>query len=191
MKKGKAAVFLDRDGTINIDYGYVYQKDKLRFIDGSIEALRLLQQNGYLLIIVTNQSGIARGYYSKEDFLELNEWMLSDLKKKGIKIAKVYYCPHHPNGKIEKYKMDCNCRKPKLGMYEEAIKDFDIDLSQSYAIGDKIRDSAICENTSCRGYLISSLEKENIVDGVKSGKYRNTEYAEDLLTAAKKIVGGN
>ena len=79
----------------------------------------------------------------------------------------------------------------KLGMYEEAIKDFDIDLAQSYAIGDKIRDLSICKKTSCRGYLISNLEKENIVDGVKSGKYRNTEYAEDLLTAAKKIVGGN
>ena len=76
-------------------------------------------------------------------------------------------------------------------MYEEAIEDFDIDLSQSYAIGDKIRDSVICENTSCKGYLISNLEKENIVDGVKNGKYRNIEYAEDLLTAAKKIVGDN
>ena len=185
------AVFLDRDGTINIDKAYLSRIEDFEYIPGVIEGLRMLQDAGFILIIVTNQSGIARGYYSKEDFLELNEWMLSDLKKKGIKIAKVYYCPHHPNGKIEKYKMDCNCRKPKLGMYEKAIKDFDIDLSQSYSIGDKIRDSAICENTSCRGYLISSLEKENIVDGVKSGKYKNIEYAEDLLTAAKKIIGGN
>ena len=97
--------------------------------------------------------------------------MLSDLKKKGINIAKVYYCPHHPNGKIEKYKMDCICRKPKLGMYLKAIEDFDIDLLQSYAIGDKIRDSVICEKTSCRGYLISNLEKENIVEGVKKRIY--------------------
>ena len=123
------------------------------------------------MIVITNQSGIARGYYSEEDFLRLNNWMLSDLKKKGINIAKVYYCPHHPNGKIEKYKMDCICRKPKLGMYLKAIEDFDIDLLQSYAIGDKIRDSVICEKTSCRGYLISNLEKENIVEGVKKRIY--------------------
>ena len=185
------AVFLDRDGTINVDKAYLSRVEEFEYLQGVIEGLRMLQDSGFILIIVTNQSGIARGYYSEEDFLELNEWMLSDLKKKGIKIAKVYYCPHHPNGKIEKYKMDCNCRKPKLGMYEEAIEDFDIDLSQSFAIGDKIRDSVICEKTSCRGYLISNLEKENIVDDVKSGKYRNIEYAVDLLTAAKKIVGGN
>ena len=170
------AVFLDRDGTINVDKAYLSKIEDFEYITGVIEGLSMLQDAGYLLIVITNQSGIARGYYSEEDFLELNNWMISDLRKKEIKISKVYYCPHHPNGKIEKYKMDCNCRKPKLGMYEEAIEDFDIDLSQSYAIGDKIRDSVICENTSCRGYLISNLEKENIVDGVKNGKYRNIEY---------------
>lgn len=185
------AVFLDRDGTINVDKAYLSKIEEFEYLPGVIQGLRMLQDAGFILIIVTNQSGIARGYYTEEDFLELNKWMLSDLRKKGIKIAKVYYCPHHPNGKIEKYKLDCNCRKPKLGMYEEAIEDFDIDLSRSFTIGDKIRDLAICEKTSCRGYLISDLEKENLVDGVKNGKYRNIQYADDLLAAAKKIVGGN
>lgn len=185
------AVFLDRDGTINVDKAYLSKIEEFEYLPGVIQGLRMLQDAGFILIIVTNQSGIARGYYTEENFLELNKWMLSDLRKKGIKIAKVYYCPHHPNGKIEKYKLDCNCRKPKLGMYEEAIEDFDIDLSRSFTIGDKIRDLAICEKTSCRGYLISDLEKENLVDGVKNGKYRNIEYAVDLLTAANKLVGGN
>lgn len=185
------AVFLDRDGTINVDKAYLSKIEEFEYLPGVIQGLRMLQDAGFILIIVTNQSGIARGYYTEEDFLELNKWMLSDLRKKGIKIAKVYYCPHHPNGKIEKYKLDCNCRKPKLGMYEEAIEDFDIDLSRSFTIGDKIRDLAICEKTSCRGYLISDLEKKNLVDGVKNGKYRNIQYADDLLAAAKKIVGGN
>lgn len=185
------AVFLDRDGTINVDKAYLSKIEEFEYLPGVIQGLRMLQDAGFILIIVTNQSGIARGYYTEDDFFELNKCMLSDLRKKGIKIAKVYYCPHHPNGKIEKYKLDCNCRKPKLGMYEEAIEDFDIGLSRSFTIGDKIRDLAICEKTSCRGYLISNLEKENIVDGVKNGKYRNIQYAEDLLTAAKKIVGGN
>ena len=185
------AVFLDRDGTINVDRAYLGKIEDFEYIPGAVEGLRILQEAGFTLIITTNQSGIARGYYSEEDFLELNNWMLSDLKKKGIKIAKVYYCPHHPNGKIEKYKMDCTCRKPKLGMYEKAIEAFDIDLSLSFAIGDKIRDSAICEKTACRGYLISTLEEKDIIDGVNNGKYRNIKYAEDLLAAAKKIVGGN
>lgn len=185
------AIFLDRDGTINIDKGYLYKIEDFEYIPGVIEGLRMLQDAGYLLIVITNQSGIARGYYSEEDFLELNEWMLSDLKKKGINITKVYYCPHHPSGKIEEYKVDCNCRKPKLGMYEEAIEEFDIDVSSSYAIGDKIRDSLICEKYDCRGYLISNLDEKSAVAGVNSGKYRNIKYAEDLLTAAKKIVGEN
>lgn len=185
------SVFLDRDGTINVEKAYLSKVEEFEYLPGVIEGLRMLQDAGFILIIVTNQSGIARGYYSEDDFLKLNEWMLSNLRKKGIKIAKVYYCPHHPNGKIEKYKMDCNCRKPKLGMYAKAVEDFDIDLTWSFAIGDKIRDLAICEKTSCRGYLISNLEEENIVDGAKSRKYRNIEYAEDLLAAAKKIVGGN
>lgn len=185
------AVFLDRDGTINVDKAYLSKIEEFEYLPGVIEGLRMLQDAGFILIIVTNQSGIARGYYSEEDFLELNEWMLSDLKEKGINIAKVYYCPHHPTALVEKYRIDCECRKPKLGMYKKAIEELDIDLSQSFAIGDKIRDSAICEKTSCRGYLISNLEKKSVVDGVNSGKYRNIKFAEDLLTATKKIVGGN
>ena len=115
--------------------------------------------------------------------------MLDDLKSKG-NIAKVYYCPHHPNGKIKEYRIDCDCRKPRLGLYEEAIREFDIDLEQSYAIGDKVRDTALCEKCCCHGYLISDLEKESVIDNVKSGKYRNVRYAVDLLAASKEIVGG-
>ena len=84
--------------------------------------------------------------------------------------------------------MDCDCRKPMLGMYEQAIEEFDVNLAQSYAIGDKIRDSSICENTSCKGYLISNLEKPEVIDIVKKGLYRNVKYAADLYEAAKEIV---
>lgn len=93
------AVFLDRDRTINVDRAYLSKIEDFEYIHGAAEGLRILQEAGFTLIITTNQSGITRGYYSEEDFLELNNWMLIDLKKKGIKIAKVYYCPHHPNGK--------------------------------------------------------------------------------------------
>ena len=184
------SIFLDRDGTINKDKAYLSKIEEFEYLPGVIEGLRMLQEAGYLLVIITNQSGIARGYYSEEDFIELNNWMMDDLKSKGINIARVYYCPHHPNGKIEKYKIDCECRKPRLGMYEEAIKEFNIDVEQSYTIGDKIRDSALCEKYDCHGYLISDLEKTSIVDDVKRGKYRNISYAVDLFSVAKEIVGG-
>jgi len=184
------AIFLDRDGTINIDKAYLSKIEDFEYIPNVIEGLRILQDSGFLLIVMTNQSGIARGYYTEEDFLKLNDWMLNDLKSKGINIAKVYYCPHYSSGKIEKYRMDCECRKPKLGMYEDAIQEFDIAVEQSFTIGDKIRDLSLCKKYNCHGYLISNLEKETVVNDVKNGQYRNIKFAEDLLSAAKKIVGG-
>lgn len=182
------AIFLDRDGTINVDKAYLSKIEDFEYLPGVIEGLKLLQNAGYKLIIVTNQSGIARGYYTEEDFLKLNDWMIHDLKSKGIEVSKVYYCPHHPSGKIEKYRVNCDCRKPNLGMYRQAIRDFDIDVSASYAIGDKIRDSYICASTDCRGFLISNLEKAEIIDKVKQGMYKNISYADSLYEAAKKIV---
>lgn len=182
------AIFLDRDGTINVDKDYLSKIEDFEYLPGAIEGLKLLQDVGYKLIIITNQSGIARGYYTEDDFLKLNDWMIQDLKNCGVEISKVYYCPHHPEGIINKYRIDCDCRKPKLGMYQKAIVDFGIDLSKSWAIGDKIRDSEICQTTDCRGYLISNLEKIDIIDAVKQGIYRNIEYADDLYNAAKEIV---
>lgn len=182
------AIFLDRDGTINVEKDYLYRIEDFEFLPGVIEALKALQSAGFKLIIITNQSGIARGYYSEEDFQKLNAWMIEELLTHGIEIAAVYYCPHHPDAKIEKYKEDCSCRKPKLGMYEQAIKDFDINLEGSYAIGDKIRDCSICETTPCQGILIAENENKEVVDAVRDCKYRNVEYAIDLLDAADRIV---
>lgn len=185
------AIFLDRDGTINVDKAYLSRIEDFEYLPGVIEGLKMLQQAGFLLVVVTNQSGIARGYFKEKDFLRLNEWMLSDLRNKGIEISKVYYCPHHPDGKIKKYRRDCACRKPKLGMYEQAIRTFDIDISHSYTIGDKLRDLALCEMTSCKGYLVSNLEKKSIINLIKNGSYEGIRYKDDLLDAARDIIGGN
>lgn len=185
------AVFLDRDGTINVDKAYLSKIEDFEYLPGVIEGLRLLQEAGFILIIITNQSGIARGYYTEADFQNLNEWMLHDLSENGIKLSKVYYCSHHPAASVEKYRIKCNCRKPRLGMFEQAVKEFHIDISRSFTIGDKIRDSAICEKTSCRGYLISDLEKPEVIENVKRGLYRNVRYTLDLYEAAKEIVENN
>ena len=127
------ALFLDRDGVINIDKGYVSKIEDFEFIEGVFEFLREAMRQNLLLIIVTNQSGIGRGYYRLEDFKRLTEYMLQRLKEEGIAIAKVYFCPHSPEER-------CACRKPSSGMLLEAAETFDIDLENSIMIGDKESD---------------------------------------------------
>ncbi len=185
--KCKKAVFLDRDGTINKDKGYVYQIEEFEILPGVIEGLRLLQDAGYLLIVVTNQSGIARGYYTEQDFRILTEWMIERFKTMGIQIAEVYYCPHLPNAPIPMYRKICRCRKPGTALYERAVKKFHIDLSKSYAIGDKIRDCSICEKTDCRGFLTGTKEESKVIEAVREGKYRYVQYEEDLYACALRI----
>ncbi|WP_439242859.1 D-glycero-beta-D-manno-heptose 1,7-bisphosphate 7-phosphatase [Lonepinella sp. BR2474] len=133
------AIFLDRDGTLNIDHGYVHQIDDFQFIEGSIEALKALKAMGYLLVVVTNQSGIARGYFSEDKFLQLTEWMDWSLADRGVDLDGIYYCPHHPEGEGE-FRQDCDCRKPKSGMLQQAIKELKIDPRRSFMVGDKIDD---------------------------------------------------
>ena len=133
------AIFLDRDGTLNIDYGYVHEIDNFKFIDSAIDALRELKKMGYMLVLVTNQSGIARSYFSEEQFLQLTEWMDWSLAEQDVDLDGIYYCPHHPEGKGE-YKEDCDCRKPKPGMLLQAIKELKIDPTQSIMVGDKVED---------------------------------------------------
>lgn len=138
------AIFLDRDGTINIDHGYVYEWDNFEFISGVPETLKRLKEEGFLLIVLTNQSGVARGYYNEEHILKLHCNVNSFLENRyGFVIDKFYYCPHHIDGTIEKYKVDCKCRKPKIGMLEQAVDDFDIELDDSFMVGDKDSDNIL------------------------------------------------
>lgn len=182
------AIFLDRDGTINVEKHYLYKISDFEFLPGVVDALRKLQRAGYLLIIVTNQSGIGRGYYTESDFQKLNDWMVSTLKEQGVTIADVYYCPHLPDAQVEEYRKECNCRKPKLGMYQQAILDYNIQIGQSYAIGDKIRDCAICESSPCKGFLIGKNEKPEVIANVKAGMMDRVCYANTLSEAADCII---
>lgn len=140
VANGKRAVFLDRDGVINVDNGYVSQRDDFEFIDGVIDACKVLKEKGYLIVIITNQSGIARGYFSEEQFHTLTEWMDWSLADRGVDLDGLYYCPHHAEKGVGEYKIDCDCRKPKPGMLMNAIADLDIDPSQSILVGDKVSD---------------------------------------------------
>ena len=137
---GKRAVFLDRDGVLNVDNGYVSQVDDFEFIEGAIDACKKLKEKGFLLVVITNQSGIARGYFSEQQFNTLTEWMDWSLADRGVDLDGIYYCPHHAEKGIGEYKVECDCRKPKPGMLLSAIEDLNIDVNSSILVGDKISD---------------------------------------------------
>lgn len=150
----KKAVFLDRDGVINVDKGYVYKIEDFEYLEGAIDHLLWYQKQGYILIIITNQSGIARGYYTEEQYLALERWMIADLKAKGIEIIACYYCPHLPDALVPRYRCKCECRKPGTALFHKAAEQYDIDLRKSIAIGDKERDLTICKESGARGILL-------------------------------------
>ncbi len=127
------AVFLDRDDTINDDGGYVHKKEHFKFLPGVLAAMRALSKTDYKIILITNQSGIGRGFYSHRHVKELHDWMVDELRREGIRVDRVYYCPHGPND-------GCVCRKPEIGMFEEAVKDFGISLAKSWFVGDSSSD---------------------------------------------------
>ncbi len=136
----RPALFLDRDGVINIDYGYVSTIDKFEFIPGIFNLCRQAKQRGYLICVVTNQSGIGRGYYTEKDFFQLTDWMCSRFASELAPVDKVYFCPTHPDHGIGKYKVESLFRKPAPGMILQAVQEFDIDLSRSVFVGDKQTD---------------------------------------------------
>jgi D-glycero-D-manno-heptose 1,7-bisphosphate phosphatase len=129
------AFFLDRDGVINVEKNYVYRIEDFEFIDGIFELCHKYIDEGFLIIVITNQAGIAKGFYSVDDFLKLTDWMVAQFQKQGIAIKKVYYCPHHPDIDVP-----CECRKPNPGMILQAANEFNLDLSQCVLIGDKESD---------------------------------------------------
>jgi D-glycero-D-manno-heptose 1,7-bisphosphate phosphatase len=134
------ALFLDRDGVINVDHAYVHKKEDFQFIEGIFDLCRKARELGYMIIVVTNQAGIGRGYYSEEDFETLTDWMKQVFASENAEINQVYHCPYHPEKGIGEYKQDAPCRKPNPGMIMQACQEFDIDLKASLMIGDKVSD---------------------------------------------------
>ncbi len=172
MKQKNKAIFLDRDGVINIDKSYLYKKEDFIFCDGIFELLKYVIGLGYELFIITNQSGIARGYYNEDDFQKLTSWMLKEFEKKNIKIKKVYYCPHLPEDK-------CECRKPKPKMLKDAIKEFAINPKNSWMIGDKLSDMEAAKNAEVPNTILISDQNE---------KNSSTKYIVQSLYDIIKII---
>lgn len=133
-------IFLDRDGTLNEEVNYLYKPKDMILIQGTAEAVRLLNQAGYRVVVVTNQAGVARGYYTEQDVVLLHEYMNEQLKKQGAHIDHFFYCPHHPTAGIGRYRRECRCRKPSQGLLEAAETYYEVDKAHSYMIGDKLAD---------------------------------------------------
>ena len=161
----RKALFLDRDGVINEDLGYVFRASDFCFIDGIFELCRAATQTGFDIIVITNQAGIARGYYSEAEFLELTNWMVAHFSAQGISIRKVFYCPYHPTAGIGPYLRDAECRKPKPGMILAAREEFGFDLKSSILIGDEFTD---IEAGRRAGVGLNLLLSREHVDGVAS-----------------------
>ncbi|WOH37866.1 D-glycero-beta-D-manno-heptose 1,7-bisphosphate 7-phosphatase [Thalassotalea fonticola] len=150
------ALFLDRDGIINVDHGYVYKPEEFEFVDGIFDVCRHAQDLGLQLIVITNQSGIARGKYTEEQFLTLTDWMKKEFLKERIIITDVFFCPHHPTKGLDAYKLACKCRKPEPGMIFKAAQKHKIDLKQSIFIGDKVSDIKAAENAGVHNRILVS-----------------------------------
>lgn len=136
----RRALFLDRDGVINVDHAYISRKDDFEFIDGIFQLCREAKRLDYLVFVITNQAGIARGYFTEQDFINLTAWMRGVFASEECEIDSVYYSPYHPEHGIGAYKKDSDCRKPNPGMILRAAREFDVDLGRSVLVGDKASD---------------------------------------------------
>tara|TARA_B100000676_G_C18057065_1_gene835151 strand:- start:111 stop:623 length:513 start_codon:yes stop_codon:yes gene_type:complete len=153
MKIEKPAVFLDRDGVLNEDLGYVFEPKKFHWIDGAIETIKYINNMNFFVFVISNQSGLARGYFYKNDIEMLHNWINEELLKNDAKIDKFYYCPHHPQGIIKEYSFTCRCRKPEPGMILNAFKEWPIVKSKSFMIGDKASDIKAANSAGIAGHL--------------------------------------
>jgi D-glycero-D-manno-heptose 1,7-bisphosphate phosphatase len=178
------AVFIDRDGTINVEKEYVYKIEDFELIPGAIDALKLLTNHDIRIYIITNQAGIAKGYYAENQFRQLTTAMLEMFEKEGIKVEKVLYCPHHPEGTVPEYTMNCLCRKPNTKLVEDVMSQTGYPVDEIALIGDKNSDIEAGNRIGIITYLVQTgYGKEHQINTIA------TYVKPDILSAAQHIVG--
>lgn len=184
----KKAVFLDRDGTINKEVNYLNHPDQIELISGAAEGIKLLNENGFTVVVITNQSGVARGIIEEKKIPLIKERLCRLLEERGAKIDGYYYCPHYPDGKIEKYAVKCDCRKPEPGLVWKAVGDLDIEIKGSYVVGDKTCDIALGNNIGAVSIMVKTGYGESEAEYYES----SPDYTVDnLLAAAQWIIKNN
>jgi D-glycero-D-manno-heptose 1,7-bisphosphate phosphatase len=187
MQMKRPAVFIDRDGTISEEVGYVNHPSRFRLFPYSAEAIRILNNNDWFAILVTNQAGVARGYFSEEMIASVHEQLQRDLV--GAKLDAIYYCAHHPSVGEPPYRFDCDCRKPKTGLIDRAAKDFGIDVGVSWMVGDRYSDVELARNAGLNsafvlsGYGLGEWEYQR-----QSWQHQPDLVCDNLLEAVKMIV---
>ena len=183
----KPAAFIDRDGTINEQMGYINHLSRFKIIPGVPEAVRLLNDLGFLVIVLTNQSGIARGYYSIDLVRQIHDLLQKTLKKEAnATIDAILFCPHHPHGTVSEYTMECDCRKPKTGLIKQACMDFEIDLTQSFVIGDMASDMELANQAGVKGIMVETGYGLGEIDFILPKKQLEITFiAENLLHAVR------
>lgn len=186
MKNG--AVFLDRDGTINEEMGYINHPDRFIVFPFVAESIKIFNQLKLKVIVVTNQSGVARGYFKESLVNELHETLIEKMNDQNAKIEAVYYCPHHPKEGQGKYRQDCDCRKPKTGMVLKAVREYDIDLQKSYMIGDRYKDIVFAKNLDLKsGLVLTGYGRGEYTFDKDKWEYQPDFFGENLLEVARQI----
>jgi D-glycero-D-manno-heptose 1,7-bisphosphate phosphatase len=186
----KSAVFIDRDGTLSEEVGYVNHPSRFRLFEYSGEAIRKLNAAGWLAIVVTNQAGVARGYFSEEIISEVHNRLNNQLGNANARLDAIYYCAHHPSVGAPPYRLDCDCRKPKAGLIKRASAEFDIDLETSWMIGDRYSDIELAHNAGLRSaFVLSGYGRGEWEYQRASWLLQPDLVSENLLEAVNSIVG--
>ena len=185
----RPAVFIDRDGTISEEVGYVNHPSRFRLFPYSSEAIRILNESGWLAIVVTNQAGVARGYFSEDVIKQIHQQLESGLYEHGARLDAIYYCAHHPSVGEPPYRLDCDCRKPRPGLIEQAARDFDIDMAASWMAGDRYSDVVLARNAGLRSaFVLSGYGRGEWEYQSQAWEHRPDLVCENLLEAVKSIV---
>jgi len=185
----RPALFMDRDGTISEEVGYVNHPSRFRLFPYTADAIKLLNDNGWLAIVVTNQAGVARGYFAEDVIVQIHDQVRKDLENASAKLDAIYYCAHHPSVGEPPYRLDCDCRKPKTGLIDRAAADFDIDLERSWMVGDRYGDIELARNARLHSaFVLSGYGRGEWEFQRSSWKLEPEVVAEDLLEAVKTII---
>jgi D-glycero-D-manno-heptose 1,7-bisphosphate phosphatase len=185
----KHAVFIDRDGTISEEVGYINHASRFRTFPYAAAAIKYLNDHGWLAVVITNQAGVARGYFSEDMIKTVHGQMVEELARGGARLDAIYYCAHHPSVGEPPYRVDCDCRKPKPGLISRAAKDFEIDLAESWMVGDRYSDVELARNAGVKSaFVLSGYGRGEWEHQRSTWNEKPDLVAEDLLEAVRRIV---
>src|SRR5215210_2756513 len=189
MSGARRAVFIDRDGTISEEVGYVNHVSRYRVFPFAARAVRALNEAGWLAVLVTNQAGVARGYFKEELIVEVHKVLASELESGGARLDAVYYCPHHPTVGEPPYRFDCDCRKPKPGLILRAAEELGLDAARCWMVGDRHSDVELARNAGVRSaFVLTGYGRGELEHQSHAWQHRPDLVAENLLEAARKII---